>query len=109
MLTIEEIKKAVEVFKPEGFGIKNNYLFAEAGHYIYSGSILGEALFDCFLDRCIIGMATEDIALFIFSDNQLGVQVLKAGCRETFIEHNGTTEGIRQARIKAIIFVLDIS
>lgn len=115
MLTVEEIKKTVEVLRPEGFeiikrGYQGFYLYLDSEHVVMKKNlkeIWSLSLFDLFLDRCIQAVNKNRWPRRI---NQMDgeIDVFHMAGSIGFL-HDKSTEGIREARIKAIKFVLDNS
>lgn len=115
MLTVEEIKQAVEF--ADGFEyIKGSGLNAIiCGRFAtfpttdinlgtLSGILWEGVYYDLFLDRVNQGMNRETEILITLDDDELSIMI--GMIASTTLKHNGTTEGIREAREKAIQFVL---
>lgn len=113
MLTTKEIKQAVERFKPDGFEIlKDAMHFTQKcndGRSIGYWCLLRDLenpLYDLFLDRCIQAV-NRNTGFFIHSIfNEYDIEHDYIQDIDESFKHNGTTEGIREAREKAIRFVL---
>ena len=111
MLTTEQIKEAVERFNPDGFDLINDGddIFEEWNIYIgglyYLIDHIDDFVYDLFLDRVIQGINRE----FKFQIHQLSgaIVILSSVERMITFGHDGSTEGIREAREKAIVFVLE--
>jgi len=110
MLKVEEIKQAVKF--ADGFYCENNKPLKEYCYFFgfeqdYSKPIIVPdeidlGYYDLFLDRVIQGMNRIEEQEILHQKDC----ILAYGFCDTFW-HNGTTEGIREAREKAIRFVLN--
>lgn len=121
MLTIEEIKQAVEEFKPDGFrikeGISDYFLSVEnpdtlsIKEYIYvvnlnTGIIKNTPLYTHFIDTLIQGINRKGNVEIGQNKFVINIWVINKKNLLLIIDHNGKTEGIIEAREKAIRFVL---
>jgi len=112
MLTIKRIKQVVEKFKPNNFGCTNySVIYANRDFKISLPTVesfIDSGYYDLFLDRVIQGFnrVIKDFMIIYHAKTIEIIYMDKDKESYKIIRHEGTTEGIREAREKAIRFVL---
>lgn len=107
MLTVEEIKKCIEEFNPEGFHINpNGFMFYES---IYLGdykNYIQEGFNSLFLQRVIEGINRTESPYCIIQD-QSGLRVWDAEKTRGNNFYLWNHESIDQAKEQAIKYILE--
>ncbi len=109
MLTIEEIKQAVEF--ADGFSLnREDIRFGDCFYYslkeFKAKGGLSTGFYDLFLDRVIAGYNSK-LKNIVINQSPIALHLFAGSSEVRTFFHDQTTEGIREAREKAVRFVLE--